>query len=180
MRTDSASLRPEVLSSDTASLTRKSAGADISSARNVGSAHLTGKRPVTPVCRSREGLGRLLGGRVRISRLSRRGRRPWLTEDSTPPRVNGLAGAPRWEDIMTGTKRSDACRLEFAQPEAMRCRKKRSDALSVGNKQAALRRQRGVVRRCDWLRRPSDDYIARFKAMGNSVRNAQTRSMCSR
>ena len=26
------------------------------------------------------------------------------------------------------------CRLEFAQPEAMRCRKKRSDALSVVTK----------------------------------------------
>ena len=59
VRTDSASLRPEVLSSDTASFTCKSAGADISSARNVGSARLSGKRPVTPVCRSPEGLGRL-------------------------------------------------------------------------------------------------------------------------
>ena len=34
---------------------------------------------------------------------------------------------------MTGTKRSDALSAEFAEPEAMRCRKKRCDALSVGN-----------------------------------------------
>src|SRR5271166_3190345 len=36
------------------------------------------------------------------------------------------------------------CRLEFAQPEAMRCRKKRSDALSVGN-QANPRRDPAIT-----------------------------------